>query len=191
MKNFTLIVDSQASLMQKFRDIEHANGFGYIPMTLPIDPGGYHGQAEIRRLAGCIFEEIAEAQLDYFKVLGTSDKVQEELIDAMHFIAELVLTVGWKPEELPGELELETLDDYEISFSEVYMALGGMLNLLKNKPWKQKLKPFDAIGFTQSFENFLLIFFRLCACMGINDELLLQRYEEKAAVNRDRIATGV
>jgi hypothetical protein len=181
--------------MANFREIEFGNGFNFPGW--PVDPASMQGQHEIRRLAWCIQEELCEADeaSDIESHLESRHKLltHKEMIDALHFIAELMLTLGYWPEDLPPQPAIFMTEIYTLP-AHLYITmtdLGKTINLCKSKPWKQSLKTFDEDQFKQKLSRFICSFFRTCYALGLNDEVIEMVYMGKAYENQERIDAGV
>lgn len=190
---FKKIILHQEGLMQNFRAVEAANGF-LFPQW-PVDPASMAGQHEIRRLAWCIQEELCEAALEMDNAWDEKDfhTIYKEMIDALHFIAEMMLTLGYWPEDLEAAPAgyMDEMYTQSGSLFQTMINLGACINLLKSKPWKQSLKPFDEEAFKSRWSKFLHSFFKTCYTMGMNDDLIELTYFGKAEENQARIDTGV
>lgn len=182
-----MIIERQRPLMSKFREIEERNGMKIV--QIPCDMQSYDGQAEMRRLAWCIQEELTEAcdtamQEDNF----APHAIQEEMIDALHFLAEFMIVTGY---ENRGLRIFEDIKRGTVGFLEVMVDLGMLMNVLRNKPWKQTLKPFEEELFALRLGKFLVGFAELLNALDLTDEKLIEVYQAKHNLNQARIATGV
>jgi len=189
--NLSGILRHQSELMAQFRGIEKKNGF-HFP-TPPVDPDGFANQAELRRLAWCIQEELCEAA-DAMSLPEWRSAVQKELIDALHFIAEFLLTLGYWPDDLPPEDSRSpdvSLNGPTPNLFNTMIDLGMVVNSLKNKPWKQTDRPTDIVVFRRKLARFVRGFIRTCYSLGMSDNDIHLVYFGKAAENQNRIDTGV
>lgn len=182
-----LIIERQRPLMADFRKIEARNGMKIVPF--PMDLQSYDGQEEMRRLAWCVQEELCEAcdaamQTDEFNAIA----IQEELIDALHFLAEFLIVTGYESRSLRI---FDNAHRQSSGFMEVMVDWGMTINVLKNKPWKQTLREFDGVLFSMRFSKFLVSLSQLFLELGMTDEVLLAVYEKKHQVNVSRIVSGV
>lgn len=121
MNRLQEIFDRQASLMHKYEEIEEQNGLLQTP-DIPVDLNDRFGQARIRDFAWRMTEELGEA-LEALHDGRLADH-HEELADALHFLAELTILTGYKPEELGGFSDLGEEDDilillYEQAFRNI------------------------------------------------------------------------
>jgi hypothetical protein len=179
-----VIVEKQRPLMERFREIEARNGM--VIVTVPCDMQSYLGQIEMRRLAWCIQEELCEACFEAMAPIPRSEKIFEEVIDALHFLAEFLIVTGYDQKPFYNSESFEF-----VGFLEVMVDLGMAINLLKNKPWKQTLKEFDDVHFHLRFGKFIYGLDHVIRAMGLNDEELMRFYESKHKENVRRIESGV
>ena len=184
------ILNHQFDLMSRFRSIEKANGF-HFP-DVPVDLESFEGQHEVRRLAWCIQEELCEAA-EQFQGSSTPE-LKKELIDALHFIAELMITIGYTPDDILPEDPANP--DYPFvgippNLFNTMVELGLLINQLKSKPWKQTKKPFDRDCFKERFGIFIRSFLTTCKRSGLDWDSLTETYFGKALENQQRIDSGV
>lgn len=131
------IFDKQREVALKYSDIEKMG-------TLLTDKDNIDtavGQKWIKDFAWRVTEEIAEAleaKISWSECDPTDGDLleqygqhyTEELIDAVHFLAELTIIAGYDEEIIVTPVDVDTEWD-------VVYQLGLMCNCLKNKPWKQ------------------------------------------------------
>jgi hypothetical protein len=194
LDKFSEIIRHQAHLMENFRAVESKNGF-FFPSS-PVLLDDYQGQHELRRLAWHIQEELCEAAEALDRSFGTgNEEVNKELIDALHFVAEFMLTLGYWPSDLPPERTVPhadaLLDGVAANLFQAMIDLGLAINLLKNKPWKQTARPVSADVFKERWAKFIRSFVRTCYACGMTDDDIQSTYLGKAAENQVRINTGV
>lgn len=191
---FKEIILHQSKLMERFRIIEENNGFKFP--RAPVDIDSYEGQHELRRLAWCIQEELCEAADVALDPEGEDPRkgIHVELIDALHFIAELMLTLGYWPDDLPPEPTGDQADREEPipykNLMRTIVALGVTINLLKNRPWKQTCQKVNEVAFKKSLAFFIRSYARTCYAYGMTDDSIVDAYYGKASVNEGRISTG-
>lgn len=188
----------QQELMDRYHDIERANGFP-IPNHSHIHDR--HVQARAKDMSWRVTEELAEAT-HAFKVHPESSHYIEELSDACHFLIELTLIVGWTITNWDNYFELDDSDDrlsqlFELApnvnhcsqnwvmwnFTE---ALGVAMNCLKNKPWKTTHMIVDEDQFTKSLAKAILWFFSIIKHAKLDPHGLYTIYYKKSEVNRFR-----
>jgi len=190
------IFKKQRALMDKYHTIElRSNIFEYMDHSVPVDLHTTAGQARLKHLAWCTVEEIAEA-LDG---VGVRNK-KEEVVDALHFLVELIITAGydhnwlgslerqWRSTELNVHSTVSKMGDAVTGFLNVF---GMAMNQLKNKPWKQAHKPTDVAKFEAylalSFYHYILI----ARTFGIETpEELYHLYAHKEEINKKRQESG-
>jgi hypothetical protein len=118
----------------------------------------------------------------------------KEMIDALHFIAEFFLTLGYWPDDLPPEdpryPDVELYGPSACLFNTM-LDLGMVVNQLKNKPWKQTARSTDVVAFRRKLAKFMRGFIRTCYAWGMSDQTIHSVYFGKAAENQKRIDTGV
>ena len=187
------IFNKQQALLDKYADIEG------MP-ALPVNVNTREGQKWIKDFLWRVTEEMAESHeaiiLD--RVGDDSEKSEmhfqhrvEELIDALHFLVELIIIVGkdwkWAREQLDSTLTLQVENRGEAApYWQVVYYLGLVGNTLKNKPWKQTEMPTDEEKF---FKNLGLSFKALFACLaaqGQTEEKVFNFYSRKNQVNQFR-----
>lgn len=193
----SVIMRHQATLMGKFREIEEKNGFTFHSDLVPQTIDSYQTQHELRRLAWCIQEELceaAEAMENFEESHDANLDCQKELIDALHFICEFLLTLGYWPSDLPAEdfrrPEYVSGSRAALLF-QTMTELGKAINCLKNKPWKQTPRVTDIDLFKDRLARFVRYFIRTCHAFGMTDDQIEDTYLGKHAENQERIATGV
>lgn len=180
------IFTRQTQLINKYQEIEQ----------MPEWPMSIHtrgGQKWIKDFLWRTSEELAES---YEAYIGSNEVHQiEELIDALHFITELVLLVGkdwkWAREaldqdnsnlEVPGFVE----DTVTTSYWQVNYYLGMVGNTLKNKPWKQTEMPTDEEKFYRNLGLAYKALFYCLAKSGAEEEKVYEYYTKKHQVNQFR-----
>lgn len=176
----------QTALIDKYQEIE----------KMPEWPMSIHtrdGQKWIKDFLWRTSEELAES---YEAYIGSNEVHQiEELIDALHFITELVLLVGkdwkWAREcldhddsilEIPGFVE----DSVTASYWQVNYYLGMVGNTLKNKPWKQTEMPTDDQKFYLNLGRAYKALFYCLAKVGADEPKVYEYYTKKHQVNQFR-----
>lgn len=190
-ERFNRIMQHQHNLMLQFRDIETKNGFD-LP-TCAVDIDSFRGQAELRRLAWCIQEELSEAAEQYHGDASLGE-MRKEMIDALHFIAEFMLTLGYWPDDLPPESDVYPDTQWNGIIANLFhtmVELGLTVNCLKNKPWKQKARETDTMAFKERLARFIRSYMRTCYAIGMSDDDIEVTYFGKASENQERIDTGV
>lgn len=195
----SVIMRHQATLMGKFRHIEEQNGFNFhgdVELGVPQNINAYGTQHELRRLAWCIQEELCEAAsaMDSGTASDSKLEIQKELIDALHFICEFLLTLGYWPSDLPAEdfrRPEYVPEGLTPNLFQTMMLLGMTINELKNKPWKQTPRVTDLDKFKDQLARFMRSFIRTCYASGMTDQDIEDVYLGKNSENQERIATGV
>jgi hypothetical protein len=203
-----LIFDKQRYLHKKYSLIEIKNGIGCgILREGQFNIDDARSQALIKDFCWRVVEELAEAHEAY--ILGEKDHSKEEVADAFHFLIELCIIVGLRPENLittprPGQDMLEHVFEYNMLTSEFHIGfsdpiylcpilwsitqnLGLACNCLKNKAWKQTQMETDVKKFKKqiiiAFNDFIIF----CLYMEMSENDLFKTYFKKSEVNKFRI----
>ena len=190
------IFDKQQKLIDKYKDIEK------MP-DLPVNINTREGQKWIKDFLWRTSEEVAESYEAYEKIASNgfkprSNKITkqhkvhqiEELIDALHFIVELLIITDkdwkWARGYLDDLEELDSPINDEEAYLQIFYKLGLVGNTLKNKPWKQTEIPTDENKFDKLLGE---AFHSLFACLeyfGANEEKVYDYYCRKNQVNQFR-----
>lgn len=192
-----LIFNRQRELMEKYHPIEEANGLMQTT-DCPVDIDSREGQARLKDFAWRITEEMGEA----FTARGT-DFYREELMDVLHFLTEFTILAGLDYDFLN---KIEKWEDYldtccnlayhyrlvklDTLFTHTLTTLAMTCNHLKNKPWKQTLRPTDKLAFEALIRNTWIWFFAILLEEGMTSEDVLEGYLGKSEINRVRQAEG-
>lgn len=184
------VFDKQKELMAKFGEIERNNGYSYVP-TGRLDIDQPQDQLKIKELVGRIYEELAEAQNAND---GYGDEPAEvEMIDALHFITELTIHLGYDWFDIEGSLVEQGYIqfNFEMGVYFLYRQLGMFTNTLKNRPWKQSMKPTNKQEFAISLIMIWQIYFDIMgSCFDYTIDDIIEAYLAKHKVNLDRIEDG-
>lgn len=203
----------QRELMEKYHKIEASNGL-LQTTDVPVDLHDRFGQARIKDFAWRITEELGEAleaQRIHPDILDHRD---EEIADALHFLVEMSILSGLKPQDIvqedPSNDKLEILfkkaEEGEV-FSNVilvtsrntllyYMvgqvveSLASACNCLKNKPWKTTHMLTDIRKFISHMTDTWIRFIQLCQSCDITPDKLTELYFGKSQVNMFRQRSG-
>lgn len=194
------IFEKQNALIVKYAEIEKMPS---VPMSIHTR----EGQKWIKDFLWRVTEEMAES-FEAFIMLGaetsnpeTADHSKmeahithniEELIDALHFLVELIIIAGkdaaWCRELLDNKNDgIEMNIEYPAqAYWAVTYYLGMVGNTLKNKPWKQTEMPTDEEKF---YKNLGLAFKALFICfetMDADEAQVFSFYDRKNQVNQFR-----
>lgn len=189
------IFEKQNALIVKYADIEQMPP---VPMSIHTR----EGQKWIKDFLWRVTEEMAES-FEAFVMLGkevdNQEKMEahithniEELVDALHFIVELIIIVGkdakWAREILDAEdLGIELASEYPAqSYWAVTYYLGMVGNCLKNKPWKQTEMPTDGDKFYDNLGKAFKALFNCFATMDADERMVFSFYTRKNQVNQFR-----
>lgn len=194
-----LIFARQAELMEKYHTIEAKNGLLQTP-HVPVFLDDPNGQARLKDFAWRVTEEVAEA-LDALLKDESIDHVQEELVDALHFLVEMAIISGIGPSELLFRQEIaegDCLDalwnstDWEItnplsvSYLDFIRKLGMTCHTLKNKPWKVTQMLTDRTAYRERFVSSFKAFIGICRSHGMSSQQVFDLYFRKSEVNKFR-----
>ena len=212
----------QKQLAIKYELTEKNNGF------MVVDPSSWgniddsYVQARIKALYGYACEEFAEAlqELDflqtndvspldlYNQLRGKSFRV--ELIDALHFIIELMLVADCSPTFIQQSHAFFSVHDVSnsiddevgeyrimdgspshyiqirVKISQVIQRLGMVCHTLKNKPWKTTVTPTSIEELSQSIREAWSNIAELFVYVGLTIEDIFNLYCGKNEINRER-----
>jgi hypothetical protein len=194
-----MIFNRQKELHDKYKGIEEENQCGWgILQGKPFNLEQAQSQAYVKDLCWRVTEEIAEANEAHSHIENVHAK--EEMADALHFLVELLLVVGIPPTSIPNwrDTSVDMLLSLTIAADAAYMGfgeecfttityLGLACNCLKNKPWKQTQMQTDVKKFEGNLINATRSFFRACAAIGMDDQVIYDIYFRKSEVNKFRI----
>jgi len=189
----------QLELTRRFQQIEKTNGC-LIDDGLPVNLESATGQEQIRAIAWRIVEEIFELE----RARGIEEE-RAEAIDVLHFLVEMALTAGVRPEHvytkeprdrIPGDM-LDQLMHFARKgatnpgptkcYQGMVQALASGVYELKYRSWKTKPKPTNV----RLFEMYLIECFGwfsdLAASLGMTAEDIYERYLGKNDENHHRI----
>lgn len=182
------IFQEQRSLMEKYHEIEAANGLLLTP-DIPVNLHDKMGQARLKDFAWRTMEEIGEAlEAATEGVEDFNEHAREEMADALHFLVELCILAGLDHKLLPFEdRHLIPIEGCLHPLALFVMHLGQTCNCLKNKPWKQTQMLTDTEKFYDCLDSAFRSFLSLCGTMGIVSVTeLFQLYFRKSRVNQFR-----
>lgn len=180
----------QHELMEKYHPIEIKNGLLKEDLVFPLDIDDKFAQARIKDFCWRTTEELMEA----FEVVGIDTlHVQEELIDALHFLTELCIQIGLLFDEdiISNTIkEMQARKDINGIVSgvlETVLSLGLAANCLKNKPWKQTHVLTDKNKFYNYITEAYVNLIKSIYCSGLkNPRMVYEVYFKKSEVNKFR-----
>lgn len=208
----SVIFRKQASLMDKYEQIEKDNGHHRETMNWSsgLDINDRFDQARIKDTAWRITEEIAET----FDALETPS-FKEELVDILHFLTEISILSNLTYEYVvtyqgPGDtLDWVFLnaqrnspvmvrnmygkcDNPSFAYVAAYFirALGMACNCLKNKPWKQTDRNTDMDLYISRIQETWSWYANLCLVAGVHPSDLVELYIQKNKINQQRQENG-
>lgn len=178
------IFDRQHELMVKYHHIEEKNGLLQTP-DFPVDLHDKFGQARLKDFAWRMTEEFTEAT-DGLKVDGDPGHYFEELIDGLHFMIELFLIAGYRPEGTLHEWFVNVPQNENARVYDVIERIGCAMNCLKNKPWKTSHMLTDSSKFMAYLEEAWSKFIIMMISEGLTPEDVYDLYFRKSEVNKFR-----
>jgi len=187
------IFEKQTKLIEKYADIEGMPAYPFSTHT-------HGGQKWFKDFMWRVTEEVGESYEAYLELQHTDDPEKkeahsvhqlEELIDALHFLVELVILTGkdwkWAREQLDTA---EVMLPQEATTGDAYWLpvywLGMVGNTLKNKPWKQTEMPTDEDKFYTNLGRAFTSLFITMACIGADEKKIYDYYVRKNQVNQFR-----
>jgi hypothetical protein len=186
------IFDRQGELMEEYKGIE-----GLPDWPLFIDNPEH--QVWIKDFLWRVVEELAESVEASWD--ANLEHQKEEVVDSLHFAAELFLLTGKEPptwvlediveaarDSLPLEQGMDS--SYHAAVHDTIITCGLIGNTLKNKRWKKSLVPTDIHKFDillhTMFNNLIKVFVSL----GCDSEEIYNLYFKKSEKNKSRIKSN-
>lgn len=201
------IFEKQQNLLDKYKDIEK------MP-DVPVSIHTAEGQKWIKDFLWRVTEELGESYEAYVQGMDlvaeynasntiSSDEfvkrqdrynthMIEELIDALHFLVELIIISGkdWK---WARDLLNDNSEKYQYGYVsgagaywEVTYWLGMVGNTLKNKPWKKTQMQTDDKKFYRNLGFSFVALFNCLAELGADETEVFSFYDRKNQVNKFR-----
>lgn len=191
------IFADQRKLAERYDEIEEANGFP-IPHSKSLHDRLV--QYRIKDFMWRTTEEIAEALeheppiaewRDEWNDNGKIRHFFEELVDSVHFFAELSIMAQFNPEEIKHvakDAEVLVADDPDWGDVKMYCgdfvwAMGLAANMLKNKPWKQTHMETDVDRFKRQLRLCWSRYCDIIGYLGMTWDEFYVLYARKYAVN--------
>ena len=177
------ILKRQNELMLKYKEIEGLPDW-------PVDIDHKDAQIWIKDFLWRVTEELMEAR--EAKLQDHLTHQIEELIDAIHFLAECFLLIGKEPElEIDGlEEACNPFEDYDAAVLDCVYHLGMVGNTLKNKKWKQTQMLTDKPKFLKHLNQAWEKLFMSLYASGCDSYMIYNFYFKKAEVNTFRQRTN-
>lgn len=208
MDRLNEILKKQAELMVRYHEIEKDNG-QLQTEAVHMDLDDRFCQARLKDFAWRFTEEIAEA-------INEGTRLNErnfEFIDALHFLSEMAVMLGWNDHNivhhtgLPGEDNLDKIlylakityglplkkdDDKFMDFVIVQLIthMGMCMNQLKNKPWSQSHRETNEMLFMHHFHQVWIAYFAIFIGLEISADEIYSYYMDKNSINKKRQADG-
>lgn len=196
-KLLVAIFNRQHQLSEKYVDVERKNGTGYgILAGSDFNINTHRGQALVKDMVWRVVEELTEATEAYEKDKKFSEHMLEEVIDAFHFMVELLLTTGFRASDYSGLRNLMTyamVDQDTTLVDQIYpiiQHLGNACNKLKLKPWKQSAVLTDTNAFEEQLDKAFMSMIQLFKYLGMDAEDVFNIYYRKSEVNKFRIRSN-
>ena len=143
-------------------------------------------------------EELTEASL----AREDKDHFLEEITDSLNFLLSAYLMYKGpnlkdfmiSPDIiLKDEVHLNIpakINSISVLFYPVIEKVGGLCNLLKNRPWTQSNYLVSLTDFEKSLENLWIEYWKMIKVLGINKYMIFELFERKYLVNKWRMKTG-
>lgn len=156
------------------------------------------GAQEIRKYSKYTCEELAEA----YEAKANRDHMEEELIDALHFLVEKlqianltfdkILTYSWQKEENIWRNVKSCAEDWWMEEIEFYFWKAAYWtnipdNRLRNKEWKNEQIATNREQFYTECSKGFFAFLIALRNLGLNEDKLRDLYSRKNQVNHFRI----
>ena len=156
------------------------------------------GAQEIRKYSKYTCEELAEA----YEAKANRDHMEEELIDALHFLVEKlqianltfdkILTYSWQKEEniwknVKSCAEDRWMEEIEFYFWKAAYWTNSPDNRLRNKEWKNEQIATNREQFYTECSKGFFAFLIALRNLGLNEDKLRDLYSRKNQVNHFRI----
>jgi hypothetical protein len=189
-------------LMTKYHGIEENNIGHHLPHP-PFDLNDRACQLRIKDFCWRITEELGESA----EALNPLNEIHvyEELMDALHFLVEVLINIGITPHDITWPAGQDLLKHCFTTFADpvpplnltvynhqqvaiglywdVIYQLTLAANCLKLKPWKSTPQLTDEKRFKNYMRSAFYKFIRLVGQMGFTPESVTKLYLNKAAVN--------
>lgn len=189
----------------KFRAVQRKNGLLLASEDMRADPATREGTQELHKGLHWINLELAEY------LYARPDERPEELADVLHFLVEFALLLGYDHTIVPdfGDPAYPKLDRLDVmleaSMNDVLVmpdpeanarfcicAALRVADLLKNKPWKQSLKPPpDPEKLYQMVSSIFYWYGAVVRTQGMSSQDLYDQFIRKEGINNARVDTGV
>lgn len=187
------IFEKQTALILKYKEIE-----GMPDYPFHVDTA--EGQKWFKDFLWRISEEVAESYEAVVELsTGEGDTAvqeihkNEELIDALHFLVELLILTGrdaaWARLALDSFRGTDPQTSQE-AYLGIHYWLGMVGNTLKMKPWKQDPVLTNQDLFDENLAKSLASLFDTLEFNGLDEEAVYNLYQKKNAVNTFRISSG-
>lgn len=184
----------------EFRAVQKKHG-----LIGPLDLLG--GDPETREGALELHKGLHWINLELSEFIGASEDEQaEELADVLHFLVEFAILAGFDytivPEGLEGTDRLDVLLASSVNDAFVFdradanarftiLAALKIAEIIKNKPWKQTLRPIDRDELKRRTMGMFYWFGATVRTAGFTSQVLYNHFVRKEEINHQRVATGV
>lgn len=174
------IYEIQSQFLSKVLVTEASRGYHFGRYNFPVDVDDGFDQQRLKSAAWCVVEEIQE-----FKLALQEDDInlaKEEIVDVVCFAVNLGLMTNLYAGAIPGGR------GWDLDAAIYYLGLA--MNELKNRPHRASFTPTQRGKFNNHMVLFLGYVFAAAEyyCGGAQE--LLDAYQKKAQVNRERQTNG-
>lgn len=196
------VFEHKRASSEQFREVQRKHGLLLAPENLKADPATREGTIELHKGLHWINLELSEF------IAAPQAEVPEELADVLHFLVEFAILAGfdWDVVPVSPDRNIDRLEYMlEASKSDAFVFEDPHTNarfailqslqvadLLKNKPWKQTLKPApDPEIFANRVRGLFYWYGATVRTAGLDAQQLFDQFTRKESINYNRIATGV
>lgn len=197
------VFEHKAKSSMEFREVQRKHGLLLAPENLRADPGTREGCIELHKGIHWFNLELQE-----FLTVSTDDK-PEELADVLHFLVELAILFGYDHTIVPIEAAEEdedrlsvmllasannpfVMEDADTNARFAIIAGLHVAELLKNKPWKQTLKPVpDPKDLRERVQAMFYWYGAVVRTAGLTAQQLFDQFTRKDEINHERVTSGV
>ena len=194
------VFESRALQVEQFHAIQRDHGL------FPIK--GKIADASTREGAIVLHQLLHWINLELSEFIGASQAdAPEELADVLHFLVEFAILAGFDHEIVPAgpngddrlSFMLDASKDDAFVFPDAHtnarftiLAALKIAELIKNKPWKQTLKPApDPYLFSELLRGLFYWYGATVRTAGLDAQQLFDQFTRKEGINYNRIVTGV
>ncbi len=187
---------------EQFREVQRKNGMLLAPENLKADATTREGAMELHKGLHWINLELSEF------IAASQADAPEELADVLHFLVEFAILAGFTYDVIPVdpatdrdrlEYMLAASEGDALVFPDAHtnarftiLQSLQIADLIKNKPWKQTLKPAPSPELLANRLRGLFYWYGATVrTQGMDAQSLFDHFTRKEGINYNRIATGV